>query len=61
MGFARTTNSNFLEDDGITLGSLGGIEDNTDEEDRSILSDLAEKLVKPHTVRLFAAPSGRTR
>ena len=46
----------YLEDDGEILGGLGGIDGNTDE-NRSIVSDLGEKLKKPHTVRLFGARS----
>ena len=46
----------FLEDDGDTLGDIGGIPGNTDES-RSILSDLERTLSKPHTMRLFGARS----
>jgi len=46
----------FLEDDGETLGDIGGIPGNMDES-RSILSDLEETLSKPHTMRLFGARS----
>jgi len=46
----------FLEDDGETLGDIGGIVGNTDDS-RSILSDLEQTLSKPHTMRLFGARS----
>jgi hypothetical protein len=46
----------FLEDDGLTLGGLGGIEGNVDES-RSVPTDISDALKSAHTVRLFGARS----
>lgn len=46
----------FLEDHGVMLGGVGGIDGNADE-DRTILTDLEGTLGNPHNIRLFGARS----
>jgi hypothetical protein len=46
----------FLEDDGESLGDIGGIPGNTDES-RSLLSELDSELSALHTMRIFGARS----
>jgi hypothetical protein len=46
----------FLVDDGVMLGGVGGIDGNA-EEDRTILTDLEGTLGNAHNIRLFGARS----
>jgi hypothetical protein len=46
----------FLEDDGVVLGPIGGVEGNYDSA-RSIVTDLATSLKSPESVRFFGARS----
>jgi hypothetical protein len=46
----------FLEDDGDSVGGIGGIDGNFDD-DRSVLGEIDGQLKKAHSVRLFGARS----